>query len=147
MCCPDLFSDCYQDEGLHEQCCLQAVTKLVAASGGSHFAASLVGGHVAMAMQAAKGTSGMEWLLAGCSRQLPAAVAGIAFGEAPTGQTRFFSLGGPANPSQAGSSIHEACTVIDLVIHLKWWCIVLLFLAQGVQRTTGSSVLLALCQH
>lgn len=72
---------------------LQAVTKLVAASGGSHFAASLVSGHVAMAAQTAKGTSGTEWLLAGCSRQLPSAVAGIAFGEAPTGQTRFFSLG------------------------------------------------------
>ena len=72
---------------------MQAVTKVVAASGGSHFAASLAGGHVAMVSQTAKGSSGTEWLLAGCSRQLPAANAGIAFGEAPSGQTRFFSLG------------------------------------------------------
>ena len=67
--------------------------KVVAASGGSHFAASLAGGHVAMVMQTAKGSSATEWLLVGCSRQLPAANAGIAFGEAPSGHTRFFSLG------------------------------------------------------
>ena len=72
---------------------MQPVTKVVAASGGSHFAASLAGGHVAMVMQTAKGSSGTEWLLVGCSRQLPAANAGVAFGEAPSGQTRFFSLG------------------------------------------------------
>ena len=91
--------------------CVQAVTKVVAASGGSHFAASMAGGHVAMAMQTAKGMSGTEWLLVGCSRQLSAPNAGIAFGEAPSGQTRFFSLsesqGSPTNLTRLHpSSMH-----------------------------------------